>query len=105
MNISSKAITIAKALLDINDTFQDDLFVILGTAAENDALLFTNNEQVLFQYDLLGRMIQHSYLQRGNESLASQSIASVSETYITGNSIYPLPILTALKGFSKLKSL
>lgn len=107
MTINSQAITIAKQLLGIDnsDISQDDLLVSLGNIAETDALTYTNNESILFEYYILARMIQYNFNQRGNEGLLSQTVATVSETYSSGTTSYPQSILTALRGFRKLKAL
>jgi hypothetical protein len=107
MNINSPAITIAKTLLEINalDISQDEMLVTLGTIAEGDALAYTKNEAILFEYGILGRMIQVAFNTRGSENLASQSFATVSESYTTATSAYPQSILSALRGFTKIKLL
>lgn len=105
MNLNSQAITIAKTLLDIKDSSQDGLLVVLGTIAEQDALTFTNNESILFEYGILGRMIQYAFNSRGNEGLTNQSFATVSESYTSGVAAYPHNITSALKRYNKIKTL
>lgn len=102
MLIENNAITIAKLLLDINNDFEDDLFVALGTIVEKEAELYTKNVAILYEEELLAQMIAYKYRNRGNENISSQSMATISETYITG---YPEVITIALNGFRKLKAL
>lgn len=105
MNINSPAIKIAETLLGITAGSQDEMLLTLGEIAETDALAYTKNDAILFEYNILGRMIQYLYNQRGNEGLASQTLATVSETYTAGVTAYPVSIQTALRGFTKLKTL
>lgn len=105
MTLTSDAITIAKTLLGITDASQDAMLLTLGNIAEADALAYTKNENILFEYGILARMIQYSFNQLGNEGIASQSLATVSETYTAGSTAYPASILTALRGVTKLKLL
>ncbi len=104
MNANSQAIIIAKQLIGIEalDTTQDALLLILGNIAEGDALRKTHNDNVLFDHYLLGRMIQVAYNTRGSENLASQSFATVSESYVVS---YPETINIALRGYTKIKLL
>lgn len=105
MNINSPAITIAETLLGITAGSQDEMLLVLGGIAETDALTYTSNEAILFEYDILARMMVYLYNQRGNEGLASQTMATVSETYTAGSIAYPVQIITALRGFRLLKTL
>lgn len=102
MNINNEAIKIAKDLLGMNHSFEDNMLSTLGTIAENDALLLTHNDKALFDENLLAQMIQIIYQKRGNENLASFSAATISETYIEN---YPKNILSALQSYRKLKAL
>lgn len=105
MTIQSQAITIAKQLLGITDASQDEFLLALGGIAETDAVAISKNEAILLEGNILGRMIQYLYNQRGQEGLASQSVATVSETYTSGTSAYPEQLSQALRGFTKLKTL
>ena len=100
-----EAILIAKQLLGITDNSEDVLLSVLGDIALADAIALTQNPNMLEQSSLLGRMIQFLYNSRNNETLASQSLATVSESYVGGASAYSTQILTALKGYAKLKTL
>lgn len=102
MKLQSSAITMAKLLLGINNSFEDELLLALGNIAEKEALTYTKNEAILYENELLAQMIATKYRLRGNEGLASQSLATVSESYITG---YPETINIALRGFRKLETL
>lgn len=102
MKLQSPAINIAKLLLGIDNAFEDDLLVTLGSIVEKEALTYTKNEAILFENELLGQMIATKYRLRGNEGIASQSFATVSETYISG---YPETISIALRGFRKIQTL
>lgn len=102
MNIASTAITYAKTLLSITDTSQDNLLVILGTEAEQNALASTHNEDVLFDWVLLARMIQFSFNRNNEEGITSQTLAGVGEAYQTE---YPNAIKSALRGYNTIKVL
>lgn len=102
MNINNPAIKLAKDLLGMNHSFENDLLLSLGSIAENDALLLTHNEKVLTDQYLLAQMIQFIYQRLGNETISSFSAASVSESYIEG---YPRNLLIALQSYRKLKTL
>ena len=106
MEITSNAITIAKTLLGIagTDATKDDLLLTLGNAAEIDVFRITHNQDALFDDYLLARMIQANMNRLNNEGLASQSLATVSESYTTGSG-YPDSVNNALRSYTKLKSL
>lgn len=102
MKIQSQAIAIAKILLGINNAFEDDLLLTLGNIVEKEALTYTKNEAILYENELLGQMIVAKYRLRGNEGLSSQTLATVSESYIT---TYPETVNIALRGFRKIVAL
>ena len=104
MEITHNAITIAKTLLGIAGTAQDDILLVYGNTAEIDALKMTHNQDVLFDDYLLARMIQAQFNRRNEEGIASQSVATVSESYTTGTG-YPDAVRNALRGYTKLKAL
>lgn len=99
MKIQSPAIEIAKILLGIADESQDTMLLTLGNIVEKEALTYTKNEAILFENELLAQMIVAKYRLRGNEGLASQTLATVSETYISN---YPETVSIALRGFRKM---
>lgn len=102
MNINSDAILMAKKLLRIDNHFEDDLLVTIGTIVEKEALAKTLNEAILVQYELLSQMIAVKYRLLGTEGLTSTTLATVSESYVSS---YPDSILIALRGFRKLQAL
>lgn len=102
MNLNSQAIVVAKTLLNITDTSQDTLLLALGNIAEEDAFNYTNNEDIYFEDNVLGRMIQYLYYTRTSIHVTAQSFNDVSESYL---STYPEPILIALRKYRKLSTL
>ena len=99
MKIQSPAITMAKQLLGISGDLENELLLLYGNIVESEAIVYTKNLDVLFENELLAQMIAAKYKTKDTQGLASQSLATVSETYVLG---YPQSISIALRGFRKL---
>ena len=100
-------ITMAKTLLkiDVLDESQDQLSYVLASIAIRDAERYTKNDYISEEVELCSRMVQYLFNNLNNEGLASMSLATVSESYTSGSNAYPPSIMTALAGFTKLRTL
>jgi len=98
--VNLDAYTMAQTLLNLDA--ENPVLTIIAATCEKEALAYTKNDAILFETELLAKMIVVAYRTRGNEGLSSQSLATVSESYLSD---YPETIYIALRGFRKLKSL